>query len=306
MKKLFYFIFLCLTSLLSPVNAQDLQLFRIYEFAKENNDTVAFISLSDIYPLSDHPDSLPIPGKLENARHVNLEAKYRKMLLDGSKVSETDKVFIYDYANDILQTFAVKDLPAAAWLTVYENPDECPCSHHYYMIGFEINRKLLKGFTTHNYTTLIYIGKKSPFIRGKLNPITWKEIEPEEYHTAIAEIKDTAGLPTPARGQVYAYETEELQYFVQDESLNGISLDRYLLILKTKTKEIVYKHKYSDGESSSPAPLNAEYHEQWTGPLFKNKPTVIFGFTYHSFGCPYITVLGEPVSYIGINCDNRH
>ena len=45
---------------------------------------------------------------------------------------------------------------------------------------------------------------------------------------------------------------------------------------------------------------------QWTGKLFKNKENVIFGFQYHSFSCPYITVLSKKPAQIEINCDNRH
>lgn len=307
MKKSYWIVFILLLFFSPSLIAQDIQVFTLREFEKSNKDTVAFVSLSEIYPLSDHPDSLPIPDTIGKTGYLKLDAKYRKRLLNGTKISETDKVFVYDYANDILQTFTVKDLAAVAWLNIYTYIEECPCPPYYYMIGFEINSKLLKGLSNFYTTTLVCIGKENPFARGKLKPITWKKIASKKYQSAIAGIKDTAGLPNPARGQVHAYETTEFQYFVEDEYREEWITTRHLLILKTKTKEIVYSAVYIDDEGTSPSPLNGDgLVEQWTGKLFNNKPTVIFSFQYHSFGCPYITVLDEPVYHMGINCDNRH
>ncbi|MCA1751402.1 MAG: hypothetical protein LC670_06345, partial [Flavobacteriales bacterium] len=66
--------------------------------------------------------------------------------------------------------------------------------------------------------------------------------------------------------------------------------------------ERMFQTTYYSGESRSFAPLD----NQWTGKLFKNQPQVIFGFSYHSFGCPRITFLHPDKEKININCDNRH
>jgi hypothetical protein len=71
---------------------------------------------------------------------------------------------------------------------------------------------------------------------------------------------------------------------------------------------------FNNSEGASVAPLNfgisnpnyADLKGQWMGKLFKNKPEVIFGFEWVSFGCPGIIYINSRDKYIQINCDNRH
>ena len=85
---------------------------------------------------------------------------------------------------------------------------------------------------------------------------------------------------------------------------------RRLLVVDSKTKEIIIDKLYSSSEGTSPTPLNYEEGDdvvnQWTGKLFKNKPQVIFGFLYESFGCPGISIIDKSNEEIYLQCDNRH
>jgi hypothetical protein len=99
------------------------------------------------------------------------------------------------------------------------------------------------------------------------------------------------------KGSSYRYETANFGYYVQ-EFLGP----RRLLIIDLNTQETIKDIVFYPNESFSNAALN----NQWTGKLFKDKPPVIFGLEWVSFGCPGITFLDRFVQDIGINCDNRH
>lgn len=312
LKKAPCIVLFCLLLMRHSLSAQDLQIFELEDYEKRNKEIVGFISLSDIYPLSDHPDSLCIPDITEYYDYFELDSIYRDRFLSGTNVSETDTVFVYDYSKNKLASFTVKDLNVVARLNIYTMPQECPCPPYYYMIGFDIKEAALKHFGVSSfYHCLVYVGKRNPFAEEQLKPMIWEKADPKYFLSITSGVKDTAELPNPAKGVIYTFVDNGLQFFVQDVPRDDISINRSLVAIKTKTNEIVYREIFSSSEGTSPASLTftqAEQgiSEQWTGKLFKNKPAVVFGFEYHSFGCPGIALLNQPASYIGINCDSRH
>ncbi len=205
-----------------------------------------------------------------------------------------------------------------ACLNIYA--ERGPYAQSDYMIGFEINKKHLKNFEPYFTNTLIAIGKESPFVLNQMKPIAWRKVEPEKFPaTANDTLKNKAmkrfhyNHPDEySKGDVYGYEANNLQYYVQNilwKKKDNRLIARHLVVLNKKTKEIIRSVVYVDHESASPAPLNfveSEYVAQWTGKLFKNKPEVILGFEYVSFGCPEITFLSPTEKDIYIYCDNRH
>lgn len=330
-KKLFILLLFSVNGLTSLI-AQDLA---IFDLELRKNESVGFISLSDVYPLSERPDSLAIPnledelndklGKLpenptdesiekvkdqfiKNAEYFILSSKYRKIFLSKTKILETDLVFIYDYSLDVLISFTVKNLNIVACLNIYGA--DWPYSQNDYMIGFEINKKFLTGFGKYPSNTLVYVGKENPFVQGQLKHIVWKKIETTDFPTSAVSSKDTSELREYFRayqyvtGTTYKYEKEGLQYFIQDfiRLQDNFIPAKRLIVIDLKTKETIFNKHYFSSEGTSFAPLN----NQWTGKLFKNKPPVIFGFQYESFGCPSITLLDSMENEVGINCDSRH
>lgn len=288
--------------------AQDLKIFDI----SDRNEKVVFVSLSDIYPSSEKPDLPVIPEDKRNFEHVLLDSKFRKQFLSVTKISETDNVFLYDYAKNKLASFTVKKLNAVANLSVYETGSEPPHSQYDYQIGFEIDKKLLKEFGDFSNQILVYVGKENPFAQEKLTPITWEKIDSKEF--PFRKINDENGTfqEKYELGNTYRSNYGIFQYLLQDYSRNKMVFARRLFVINSKTKAIIYEEIFSEGESDSLTPLNFVNKEegntinQWTGKLFKNKDAVIFGFEYHSFGCDYITVLSKKPTQVDIYCDNRH
>ncbi len=112
-------------------------------------------------------------------------------------------------------------------------------------------------------------------------------------------------------GNTYLYKTNHFLYFLQDYlDDRNVACYRRLLIVDSKTKDIIIEKFFGRGEGTSPSDLNyADEYEtvnQWTGKLFKDKPPVVFGFEYISFGCPAISIIDKSNEDIYINCDNRH
>jgi len=297
---------------------QDLDLYRLLDLEVNTNLKFGFASLSDNYPLSEHPDSLAIPNlcdmKEEDMKYFKLSSKYRKRFLSKTKILETDTVFVYDYSSNIFLSFPVKNLNIVAYLNVYSSPDDCPCSQgesrcdqYDYMIGFEISKNFLKGLGYFYSDVLVYVGKENPFVQGQMKPIVWNKINSDDFPVAKANFQTNA-----TKNNTYLYESNEFRYFVQDYVRDRDI--RHLLVVDIKNDKVVAERIYGIRELSMPAPLNfginnenyVEFISQWTGKLFKNKPPVVFGFEWVGFGCESITLLDSTEGDIWINCDNRH
>ncbi len=293
----------------SILAAQELRLFTLRNYEIDSTQSFAIISLSEIYPLSENPDSLAIPDlkdrEIDEApgfEYFQLDSTYRRRFLSATNISETDKVFIYDYSTSAFRTLTIKNLKAVACLNVYGA--DWPYLQDDYMIGFEVDKNSLTDFDKYFVNSLVCVGKENPFVRGKVKPIIWNRIESADYPSKELPAYDTIYAGKCVAGDAYKFELEGLQYFVQDFvrlADNWVSVKR-LIVIDLKTKETVCEKIFYAGESASFAPLD----NQWTGILFKNRTKVIFGFHYVSFGCPGITFLNPTESNIYINCDNRH
>jgi len=288
----------------------------LFALTYRDSTDVAFVSLSDIYPLSgDETDTLALPEVekmgVKAAAYFTLEKKYRNRFLAKTNISETDSVFVYDYRKTKLFSFAVKKLKTAALLSVYTSEQDWPYHRYDYRIGFEISKQYLKGVSDYYSDVLVYVGKENPFTKEPLTPIVWSKIPINEYPSQPIHKKDLAEFKNKAVGNTYAYKADHFQYFLQ-EYLNNLKEvgSRRLLVLDSKTKKVVVEKLFLESEGSSPAPLNGDNNEngaiQYTGRLFKNKPPVVFGFQYQSFGCESISLIDTSNEDIYIQCDNRH
>lgn len=312
-KKIGTILFILLVTM--STYAQKLNIFTIETrpVGLESIETIGFVSLSDIDRLSEHPDSLALPDFNDNEidgyekySYIKLGAKYRERFLSRTNLSENDKVFIYCYSENIVVSIPVSDLKVVAWLNAYTSPDECPCPEYYYQIGFEIKRKFLTGFENHFLNTLVFIGEKNPFVRNQVKPVVWQKIDSTEFPSNLnsTEVNFNFGNGDYEYnlGTSYKFENQHYQFFIQELLKKDWQFGLRLLVVDRKTKEKIDERLYHSSESSSFAPLD----NQWVGYLFKNKPMVIFGFKWISFGCPSITLLGSNEKQIVINCDNRH
>ncbi|MCH1911743.1 hypothetical protein L9Z41_04010 [Leptospira noguchii] len=155
-----------------------------------------------------------------------LGPKYRNRLLSNTKISETDRVFIYDYSTDQLVSFLVKDLKAVPCLDSHyidNSKKKGSIDQDNYQIGFAIDKNLLKGFGSKDFSgTLVFIGKKNPFNKGKVKPIHWKKIDLKEFPKIQMKPEYVSMFKGYTFGQTYQFESEDLKYYLQDIFKNEI------------------------------------------------------------------------------------
>lgn len=295
------------------INAQDLNIFTLIDRSKE----ATFVSLSDIdrpeEPLDaeEQIDALSrqeitdiAKNNNDDFNYVKLSPEYRTQFLSRTNIAETDKIFIYSYLRDTLVSLPINSLNAVAWLNGYINSEECPCPDYYYQIGFEIDNSFLKGFEDHYENTLVFIGKRNPFVRNQIEPIIWQKIDHTEFPTQSINLDIEYGSVNFEYdlGDAYKFENKKYDIYIQKLNKKNDQFGLRLVVLDKKTKENIFEKLYYSGESASFAYLNY----QWVGYLFKNQPMVIFGFQWHSFDCPIIDFIDADKKEIPINCDNRH
>jgi hypothetical protein len=318
MKKSLFSMLLFLSILSKTLFAQELAIYNINLLEDYNGQNRAFSSFSDSYLGSEGSDTLMIPDYLnlgpEKARYIPLEGKYRQRFLKATTISESDYIYCYDYAKDLLVSFPVKSLKVVAFLSLYQGEDDWPYRASDYQIGFEINPESLKEFGAYYIHALLAVGKENPFVRGGMKPMVWTETDSLEFPNLELNERYIPYLKRCSKGKVYKFEWGGYRYLTQDLNFQNRLLARHLIVLdltKNNTKPVCDKI-YLDSEGTSPAPLNY-YHSkedylvaQFTGKLFKNKPPVVLGFLYVSFGCPAIAFLDPSEQDLFIRCDNRH
>lgn len=316
--KLFALLLLC-GILTGKAHSQELNLFS-YWYIEDN--AIGFISLSDVYALSEHPDSSAIPDikklSVDQSLSIALDGAYRQRFFKGTGISESDNVYIYNYAENKLKTFKAKELQVIALLDFYASVEEWPFSQYDYMIGFQIDNSQLTDFKENYYDVLVYIGKENPFITGALEPITWDRAEAKDK-TLLSTVPTDDSFFTDREitdytvGDTYTYESGGYTYYIQNlfDGNNELFV-RHLIVLNSATKKLVCERLYDQWEGNGLTSLNIRGEEneyadyQWTGKLFNGMDPVIFGFQYFSFGCPYITILNSNDEEVYIYCDNRH
>ncbi len=311
-------LFLFLVFFLSESNviAQDLNVFYLIPYEKTAKQTVGFISMSDVYFPSESPDSAAIPSMelldTVQSKHFYLDSIYRKRFLEGTHITPTDSVFIYNYESHLSASFSVKSLKVIAKLNDYRSDDEYPHQAYDYQIGFEIPSAIRKKLCPNYFFPLVCIGKKNPFIKGQMKPIVWTKVPAKEFPPYEVDTTNRWVLRNVKRGTTYRATLVGYTIFAQDilSNENDNLAARQLIVTDSKTNTLVRNDCFYDSESTMPAPLNLMTNEkminQFVGRLFKGKPPVIMGFEYMSFGCDKITFLKKDLPPVYINCDNRH
>jgi len=179
--------------------AQDTDIFILSVFEKspgDTGDTIGFVSLSETFRYSEHPDSSFLPDLAElpedsaaNYDRIVVTDSIRKQLLQANNLRPNDRVFVYQYAKNVLFSYPVKELLLVAYLSPYVY--EWPYKQEDYMLGFQFSQKQLHGLTSFDEQALVTLGKRHPFELGKMRNISWKPIAANDLPTNAAALKNT-------------------------------------------------------------------------------------------------------------------
>lgn len=292
----------------------DFNIFSPYFFEEEG---IVFVSMSDIYPIDSKKPIIERPegDKYDKLRYP-ITGQYRKNFLANLNLRETDKLYFHDYQQGRTIAFPIKDLTIVARVNIYRDSlDHSPFDLSDYMIGFNISLAKFKSHKISNYSLLIYIGSKNPFVAKKLKSLSWHQVTKNKFPKSTKQINDAIldfekgfDLTNKTTGNTYLSQANGYDYYLQDQLYDGKVYVRQLIVVDPKTQKRVLDTFYTNGESTrlntAEEILPSAFEMGLSGHLFKNKPPVVLGFDYVIFGCNAIDVLNE--NSIPINCDNRH
>ncbi|NOQ74592.1 MAG: hypothetical protein GQ574_21450 [Crocinitomix sp.] len=319
--KIFRFTLLLILIIFSPIygDGQESKIYRLSEYYIVDGPQFGFVSLTDGFPFSEHPDSLVIAD--EHLGNLDLEAVgdnahtlnsiYRQRFLSRLGIKESDKLYIYHLVEDTIYTFEVSDLALVAYLTPYEPQLPIPDSDYY--IGFEIKSKLLDMHELGNYRNdFVSIGKDCPFQVGHFKPMIWTKLETDNFPSFHRVKNFPSELDSFSVQDIYQSNMDGLTYYVMNYSRYRRNVIPYLLVADSLTNQLIYKKLFFQESDHDVISLRVERGDatssdcQWAGKLFKNKATVFFNFIEPMFGCNSLYFVDDKQSFIEISCDNRH
>lgn len=294
--------------------SQDLQIFNLSQQEFSSNNSILYISLSDIYRISSNPDSSALPlDLLGNDRDtvypiITLDSNFRALFLACTGLSERHNVYLHDAIQSKTQIIPIHKLKSVAVLSIYYGDYYGSVETYDYQIGFEINPKFVENKM--GSFTFIAFGKENPFAEKPLSPLIWEAISPNSDPILQAYLSSDSLIKTSFTN-THRFEIHNLSYYLADIE-NHMASARKLCVYDQISKNWIFDHNFLEGESASHTPIitspdtepNNVY--QWTGDFFKNQPTMIFGMQYQSFGCPSFFTLEKNEKEIALNCDNRH
>ena len=308
----------------------DLNIFSLWRYTERG---ISLVSLSQIDRLSMHPDSLAIPDlsdwKWEKYRFFELDAEYRRRFLERTGVSETDTLFVFDYTNDILLIFSVRELSVFAQLEFWsDRPNGSPHSPHphpqyRFHIGFGINND---DFPEIWRPYLVYVGKTHPFVRRGMQQIVWERIDLDDFPMQRAQLITVDSVfcahdPSFSfahnfiRGEAHTFEWKHFRFYIQDWrrqdsreegfwSINNV----HLLVLNQKSNGLVIEQVFFADERNDPTQHDIPrwIGRRWVGYLFQNKPPVVAEFSDLIGVNARYMFLDPTMGNFWILCDNRY
>ena len=312
----------------------DLNIFSLWRNTERG---ISLVSFSQIDRLSMHPDSLAIPDlsdwEWEKYRFFELDAEYRRRFLERTGVSETDSLFVFDYTNDILLTFSVRELSVFAQLQFWsDRPSRSPHSPHphsqyHFHIGFGIHNDDLSAIRS---PSLVYVGKMHPFVRNGMQQIVWERIDLDDFPMERAQLITVDSVffaldpaisfvHNSVRGEAHTFEWKHFRFFIQDWRLpneweveyagrNWIIERVHLLVFNQKNDELVIEEFFCSDERHVLFERNIPrwIGGRWIGYLFQNKPPVVADFSDFIGGDARYIFLDPTMGDFLILCDNRY
>ncbi|WP_378184184.1 hypothetical protein [Aquimarina sp. SS2-1] len=285
-----------------------------YSYQNTKNKLIHLVPLTDSYPWSNHADSLVVaPHYLKTNAIVNdnyheLGPAYRKRFLERMNISGKHKIFAYHVSSDEVFTYNVNDQPVVAILSPYET--QGPFRQEDYIIGFNLE-SAIQSNNIGNESVFVYIGEENPFQNGHLQPIIWNKTEYSFFNSYLNN-KNVANINKNLIRQIYNFSKDSLDYFMLDIGTKEKNSLRQLVVFDKSSKVHIIDMYFNEGEGRSYTPMaihgdNERLEtEQMTGKLFKDRPSVFFGFLYHSFGCSKINFIDKDKNFVRLRCDNRH
>ncbi|WP_405399207.1 hypothetical protein [Maribacter sp. Asnod2-G09] len=274
----------------------------ILQPSKEIDISLAFVNVSESFYM---PENFIDENDLQKDT-IHFSKKQRTEFFKRMNYANSDTLFIYDLASTLVKRLPIKNIPLMACINPYSSIIEEYKTEDYYSYDYQIGFNLGKA----DYSGFAVIGKENPFVEKGLQPLVFKKMNQQQIDSNLKKQIISEDLVNDSIFKPYTSSYKNISAFVKANTDYSSWSD--LIIINTQTKES-FEIYQEEGESSGKADLNledavSEHSEnyQYIGNLFKNKPPVVFGFMWESFGCSQIQFLDKNELPIGILCDNRH
>lgn len=299
----------------SPLHAQKTQpmpdVFWIWPIPNNAGQTLACVSLSEIFGYNAEQDSLYLPDlsaytsdTAAEIQSIILDEPYRTRFLKGCGLKTSDSLYAYSYKTQRMQSFSIRACKVAAVLNPYGG--FLPLNGEDYMFCLALDVSAFQGFEPEFSHTFVSVGAKNPFYSGSVKNVVWQKSSETEIPIKLKLAIDSSYSGPIRLFSVDRYDQDGYQFFIQnfEEDIMSDSEIRVkvLSVIGKKSGELVCQHILYTGESAS----FAGPEEQYAGRLFNHLPPVIFGLQYESFGCPAIYFLEKHREPLRLKCDNRH
>lgn len=272
-----------------------------------NRKIPAFISLTDGDWYNRFPKVVAEYQKESTSTNKELyyylKGKERADFLANRDIKESDNLYIYNFQTDDLTVAVIKEIPLLSHESVYGGMD--------FLTGLDVKNIIDTSAHTY-YSSFAYIGTKNPFTSGAVSAIKWKPIATHKVPKVALNYGTFYNSADYEVLLAYHYAAYGNNYYYSRHSFdNGTFIVDYIFVINEQNT-LLYQAQISDSESQSPSiPLTENMQlpqvpEHFTGTLFKDKPAVIFGLYYNSFGCPFIDFISDSELSVYIQCDNRH
>jgi hypothetical protein len=289
-------------------------IYRMVQRDLNSGEMFHFISLSESLEMSDHPDSCIIPTEFvgdiyrSDVDLVPLDGTYRDKFLKGVGLTEFDSLFIYDYILDSIVSFPVRGLTACAVPNINLAKEDLLDYCSIYQIGFKIDN--LEVQNNHFEKSFAAFAQSCPFQKGKMEPVKWTPVDTAQMPKVQHREEFGRILTNLELNGSFIYKQNQYILYLFDLYDDGRPFGRHLIVMDTLTDEIKVDQQFYESSGPAGTPINSgeniEDMFQWTGILFKNYPSVIFGFEYHIMYCDPIYFLANDEYSIRVKCDIRY
>lgn len=281
MKCIIFILFFVLLPLIST--SQELRIFTFYPIEYDSLQKGAFISLSDENIWTE--ETMETRSAIyKNESEIDdesqeLSGNRRTAFLKDVRINDSESIFIYNMFLDSIFTFQVNEITLIEKPNTYSGTD----------IGFKITELELELMGAFYWNTFVFIGNDNQFQTGEIHPMTWNKVAQSNFPKDIQASNHEEWYDSSIDGETFSFITDELTFLVQNLSSKGGIEGRHLIVSENQSKEIVFNEAIINREGPAISSLIAEYeNNQWTGKIFKDKPTMIYGFEWVSFSCQNI------------------
>ncbi len=290
--------------------------FPLETYHKAGEKEFVYVPLSGAYSWRHQPDSILIDsaylGDGDYPPYHYLEGEKRRLFLRRMRIQPDELLIIYDYLDDQLYRYPVKDLPLLAHVNTYSGGKTH--QHQDYVIGLSLEDKWQAHTLDELTNSFAVIDSQSPFARGQLHPLRWEPVAPTQFPPVPLDSTSAVELASHTATDVFHAAAPGLHCYVrvyqQPDPRRDWEQARHYVVQSEQGVVLDQVEYLREGDSFADMTMTGDSAKycpfQWMGKLYQKAPPVLFGLRFISFDCPWMYLLDGSGQFLRIACDNHH